>query len=133
MPGVYSIKTCINCGNVGRRNGKKFCGVKCQHDFQYKKYIREWLEGTQNGMRGKAETSIHIKKYLIETRGRKCETCKNTEWMSLPISITLHHVDGKFENNRPENLKLICPNCHAQTPNFGRKNTGNGRPRYEKI
>ena len=133
MPGIYSYKTCINCGAVKRSNGKKYCSAKCQQDFQHKSYIKEWLDGKRDGVRGKAETSTHIKKYLLEVRGIRCESCKNTEWMGREIPISLHHSDGNFKNNNLENLVLLCPNCHTQTPNFGRKNAGNGRPRYDRY
>jgi 5-methylcytosine-specific restriction endonuclease McrA len=36
--------------------------------------------------------------------------------------MALHHVNGDGADNRLENLVLLCPNCHSQTPNFGVKN-----------
>jgi 5-methylcytosine-specific restriction endonuclease McrA len=38
------------------------------------------------------------------------------------LSLALHHVNGNKHDNRLENLALLCPNCHSQTPNFGVKN-----------
>ena len=134
MPGIYSFKTCINCGLVKRSNGRKYCSINCQHDFQYKEYVKKWLDDCKRGeLNGTPLISNYIKKYLIDSRDRKCESCNNFEWMGLPISISVHHIDGNFRNNNPTNLKLLCPNCHAQTPNFGKKNKGNGRPRYFKM
>ena len=130
MPNVYSFKTCIHCGVVKRGNGHKYCSKKCQMDFQHKLYIEEWLSGKRDGMRGVSETSLHIKRHLTELQNNKCSFCKNSMWMGKKISLSLHHVDGNFRNNVIKNLTLLCPNCHSQTPNYGRKNTGNGRPRY---
>jgi len=47
-----------------------------------------------------------------------------SEWMGVNIPIELDHTDGNCENNTRENLRLICPNCHAQTPTYRGKNMG---------
>lgn len=52
----------------------------------------------------------------------KCEICDGTEWMGKPIPIELDHVNGDHHDNRLENLRIICPNCHAQTPTHAGKN-----------
>lgn len=59
-----------------------------------------------------------LKRALIKTRGYKCECCGLTEWLGKPISLENHHVDGNPLNNLEDNLKLLCPNCHAQTDNY---------------
>ncbi len=52
----------------------------------------------------------------------KCEKCNNTEWNNLPIPLELDHIDGNSFNHKLENLRLLCPNCHAQTPTYRSKN-----------
>jgi hypothetical protein len=131
MPNVYSIKTCINCGISKRSNGKKFCGPKCQHDFNYKEKIKLWLDGKHDGMRGKTSTAHWIKRYITEVRGHQCECCKIKEWMDRSISLDLEHKDGNFKNNKIDNLGLICPNCHSQTDTYkGRNKKGRPRSKY---
>ena len=57
--------------------------------------------------------------------------CDNKgEYNGQPLSLQLDHVDGNANNDMPSNLRLLCPNCHTQTENFGSKGKGS---RYKKI
>jgi hypothetical protein len=70
----------------------------------------------------------HLKNRLIE-EGRfenKCFECGLEEtWNGKPISMHLDHKNGNSSDNRIENLRLLCPNCHSQTPTYGGRNKGN--------
>lgn len=61
---------------------------------------------------------------LLEELGIICEVCAQTTWMGKPIPIEIDHIDGNSTNNTRENLRLICPNCHAQTSTYKGKNVG---------
>ena len=52
----------------------------------------------------------------------KCEVYNNEEWNGQPIPLQVHHLNGNHNDNRFENLQLICPNCHAQTHNYNGRN-----------
>jgi hypothetical protein len=47
-----------------------------------------------------------------------CENCGLSEWQHLPIPLEIHHVNGNNIDNRIDNLRLLCPNCHALTNNY---------------
>jgi hypothetical protein len=66
----------------------------------------------------------NIKQRLIAAgvKPNRCEECGTHRWREAPLSLCLHHVNGERHDNRLENLVLLCPNCHSQTPNFGSKN-----------
>lgn len=66
-------------------------------------------------------------KYRLIKEGLKkweCEICGcNGEWNGKPLVLELHHVNGDHYDNRIENLQILCPNCHSQTPKFRGKKT----------
>lgn len=67
------------------------------------------------------------KQVLIQERGYRCECCCGEIWMGKPIPLELEHVDGDNRNNVKDNLKLLCPNCHAQTPTYRGRGINTGR------
>ena len=72
-------------------------------------------------------SSWHLLKKLVKggLKEYKCEKCGIEEWNGKPISLQLHHKDGKRNNNELSNLQILCPNCHSQTETFGAKNMKN--------
>jgi Zn finger protein HypA/HybF involved in hydrogenase expression len=66
----------------------------------------------------------NIKERLITAgiKRNECEKCGISRWRKRSLSLCLHHINGDRHDNRLENLELLCPNCHSQTPNFGSKN-----------
>ena len=67
------------------------------------------------------------KRYLLRVKPHKCEICTLDTWQGRPIPLELDHIDGDSGNNNLTNVRLICPNCHAQTPTYKNKNRGHGR------
>lgn len=122
--------TCQNCGVVNKikkNTTNKFCNNKCSSEFKWKyDTIPRILNGevTHN-------SSKTLKRYLKEVRGDKCEICNQGNiWNGIPLVLQLDHIDGNSDNNKLDNLRLICPNCHTQTSTFASKGRGN---RYKKA
>lgn len=95
---------------------------------------RAWNSGVRKMSPKKSLNDIlvkdsHYKSYKLAKRlikeglkEHKCEYCGLKEWLGNIIKLELHHINGDPYDNRYENLKLLCPNCHAYTDNYRGKN-----------
>lgn len=107
---------CLNCTNPFKPHYgtyKKYCSNKCQKVHQ-----RPLFENL------KTDKSRRLR-LLEETQ--KCSICSISNWLEKSITLELDHIDGDSTNNVKSNLRLLCPNCHSQTPTYKGKNKGYGR------
>lgn len=74
---------------------------------------------------GSGYNSSRLKKRLVK-EGLKEDTCEEcgggNSWNNKPLVIQLDHINGVHSDNRIDNLRLLCPNCHSQTDTFTSKN-----------
>ena len=64
-----------------------------------------------------------LKKRLIAEgiKEYKCDGCGIQEWNKKPIVIEMDHINGNRHDHSLENLRMLCPNCHSQTPTYKNK------------
>lgn len=56
----------------------------------------------------------------------RCSLCGTGRmWRDRPLPLEVDHIDGNWRNNRPQNLQLLCPNCHSTTDTY--RGRGKGR------
>jgi transposase-like protein len=108
---------------------------ECQARFGFS--LRSWGKAVERGditarpqampladllVDGRVTNRTHLKLRLLGAglKENRCEECGLEDWLGEPLSMALHHVNGDGRDNRLENIRLLCPNCHAQTPNFAR-------------
>lgn len=93
-----------------------YCGNKCQQNHQWETVTKPKI------LDGGCKNTNTIRRFLTERDGPECSDCGTLEWKGRPMTMDVDHVDGDHTNNKPENFRLICPNCHRQTPTWGKKN-----------
>lgn len=84
--------------------------VKIEHVFRNKIPTEKILVENSTYHRG------HLKDRLYKEglKERKCELCgQGEEWNDMKISLILDHINGIHNDNRIENLRIVCPNCNA--------------------
>lgn len=121
----HKLKFCLNCSHVLNRifRGGKYCSKDCELIYK-RKLLRDRI------LFDSALISSRIlKDFLIQEYGNKCMECGwcKTNPFTNKVPIELEHINGNSEDNRLNNLKLLCPSCHSLTPTYRALNIGNGR------
>jgi hypothetical protein len=121
--------SCFGCGwPVGARSSK-YCSQRGQRDTHYRDSIRRWLAGEVSGG-SVASVSDHVRRCLLEQGGERCPRCGWPEHHPLTgrVPLEIDHLNGKYADNSPGNVRLLCPNCHALTPTYPALTKGHSRP-----
>ncbi len=68
--------------------------------------------------------SHRLKQRLLDDRflDRQCSNCGLETWLNKPIPLELDHINGNSTDNSFNNLRLLCPNCHALTDTYRGRN-----------
>jgi hypothetical protein len=67
-------------------------------------------------------SNSHLGPRLIKSgfKENHCSICKTNTWQGKKIRLVLDHINGINNDNRLENLRLLCPNCNSQQLTFCR-------------
>lgn len=74
-----------------------------------------------------------LRRYIIKNNliPYRCAICGAIEWQGKTLSLELDHINGINNDNRLENLRFLCPNCHSQTTTYGSRNQQLNESKYE--
>lgn len=122
-----------SCGKSISKGSRycKSCSAKASSIAKSNKRIIEWLEGSWRGGTDYGLSQI-VRKYLLEQNNYCCSKCgfnKNHPDDEKTI-LEINHINGDGTDHSPQNLEVLCPNCHALTSSYRARNMGSGRPVY---
>ena len=86
--------------------------------FGYKRPLSDYLSNTFSIQSNKLKLRL-LREGIFNTQ---CSICLLKTWESKPIPLELDHINGDSSDNSLNNLRIICPNCHALTSNYRGKN-----------
>ena len=95
--------------------GKSCLAIKPEKQIDPKKLLCEHSKHARKVLRS------YIRKHDLIPY--KCAICGLTEWNGKTLSLELDHINGINDDNRLENLRFLCPNCHSQTDTYGVRNS----------
>lgn len=107
---------CVQCDKSILQNytkTRKYCNSECQKTYRFLTVkLVQFLEETLNHKGS-------VKKCFIYLYGNVCAECKNAGiHNNKALVLQMDHIDGNSDNNKKENLQLLCPNCHSQTESY---------------
>ena len=110
---------CASCGVLTRN--PKYCSRACSESRQ--KLESDRAIQAANGVGFSFST---LRRYM-RRHHRRCSICGLTEWQGHPVMLVVDHIDGNPDNDRLDNLRMVCSNCDAQLPTYKNRNRGRGR------
>jgi hypothetical protein len=118
-------RLCEVCHDPIKNRNVRFCSIKCRRaclptfedleKLDVLPHNDRWLCGRRT------------RRYLIASRGHRCERCGNTKWLGQPIPLSMDHIDGDPTNWHRDNLRLLCANCDRLNPTFAGRNKKNSQ------
>ena len=117
------VKKCIQCGRDFIPYNSSlglFCSTECSTKYRFLKRDKKYLAGKITHMQTLKRHYIYHNKY-------RCSICGISSWNNKELVLVLDHIDGNSDNNNPENLRLVCPNCDSQLETYKGRNKGKGR------
>lgn len=133
--GYKRCKTCIAKGTAVENAELKKRGIenktvkkdnyKCEFVSYNALKASKWVDGTWSGATSTGLSGT-IRAYLLDINDYKCSLCgfDTPHPLDNRTILEIDHIDGDAMNNTAENLRVVCPNCHALTDSYRARNVG---------
>ena len=113
--------------NIAVKNRIKRLNIDVTHWNNDEKYLirKTAISNNEYFQKGIARNGSGIRNRLIKYNliEYKCALCGNTGlWNNKKLILQVDHINGEHDDNRLENLRFLCPNCHSQTDTYCGKN-----------
>lgn len=107
----------------------------CQARFGFS--AQAWQTAVRRGEVKPRRNRLSLEHLLLPSTGRavvrrrlladrilenRCSICGISEWCGAPLTLHIDHINGIRNDHRLANLRMLCPNCHSQTPTYGGRN-----------
>lgn len=117
---------CLQCSFPLKLSSKKYCSVVCQTTYRRDKVLEKWKSSPEE-ITGLLPFSV--REYLLSSANYCCSQCGWGEVHSVTgkVPIEIDHINGDACDNRPENLRVLCPNCHSLTSTYRALNKTSSR------
>ena len=80
---------------------------------------KSWQEILVLRTSGDRQRSVRLRRALIEFgRPYKCECGSDPIWKGKELRFQVDHINRNTLDDRPRNLRFLCPNCHSQTEGY---------------
>jgi hypothetical protein len=117
--------------DISHFTGQSWCRGKNSYQDKRirKKYTEEFIFKENSEVSNKVVKNRLMSNPSFE---HKCELCSIKNWYDpfetkiKPVNLELDHINGNERDNRKENLRLICSNCHSFTPTYKGRNINGG-------
>ncbi len=115
------------CGRRCAEPQSFYCSINCMHNLEREKRFSQFMLGD---FPATVQVTPVLRRFVIRHLG--FESCSKCGWaqrhpITGRIPVEVEHKDGDWQNNRPKNLTLLCPNCHSLTSTYRGLNRGRGR------
>ena len=111
---------CLYCRTplIGRtKRNNKYCDRLCWQTHKAEDNFAKWARNEWIS----AKLGLVLRTSIIEQIAQgKCELCgwREKNPFSGAYVLHIHHKDGKNQNNKRNNIAVLCPNCHSLTENY---------------
>lgn len=115
IPPKKKIKT--PCTVCGKPTSRLQCGVNCRKEQKLKD-----IDCKVQNCNGVGIGRTVLKSYLKRNRGKLCSLCGTTDWFGSEVPLVMDHINGVNNDDRLDNLRLVCGNCDMLLPTYKSRN-----------